>query len=116
MVENDRIPLDLFLTELQAACSLDYLHLDTSTTCQAFEKRLAAISERHPNDAAVRLVPVIAEAFERARRDDWVADAIGMREPTRCEIHTVAQRFADAYRAVQATRDKVARQRAEARL
>lgn len=116
MVENDRIPLDLFLTELQAACSLDYLHLDTSTTCQAFEKRLAAISERHPNDAAVRLVPVIAEAFERARRDDWVVDAIGMREPTRCEIHTVAQRFADAYRAVQATRDKVARQRAEARL
>lgn len=116
MVENDRIPLDLFLTELQAAGTLDYLHLEIGTTCQAMERRLAAISDKHPNDAAVHLVPVIAEAFERARRDDWVADAMGMREPTLCEIHTVAQRFADAYRAVQAARDAVARQRAQARL
>lgn len=116
MVENDRIPLDLFLTEMQSAGSLDYLHLEMSTTAQALEKSLAAICDKHPNDAAVRLLPLIAEAVGRARREDWVAEAMGMREPTLCEMHTLAQRFADAYHGVRNAADNVSRERAQARL
>ena len=116
MVENDRIPLDLYLAEFQAAGTLDYLHLETGTTCQGMEARMAAICDRHPGDAIVRLTGLLLEAVERARSKDWVSDALGFREPTLCEIYTLAQRFADAHRALKAAGDRVARERATARL
>ena len=116
MVENDRIPIDLFLAEFQRAGTIDYLHLETGATCQALETRLESICDRYPNDAVVRLATLLSETFDGARTDDWVADTLGFREPTLSEIYTLAQRFADASQAVRAATDAATRQHARARL
>ena len=116
MVENDRIPLDVFLTEFERAGSLEHLHLEMGATAQEVEARLRALCEHRPDDAVVRVAAVLWEAAEQACTDDWVADALGFREPTLCDIFTVAQRFVDAHRAIGNSAGSHERERARARL
>ena len=116
MVENDRIPLDIFLTEFARAGVTDYLHLEMGTTCQDVEKRMAAICEQAPNEAAARIATLLGEAVEQIRQHDWVADALGFREPTQCELVALALRFADSHRSLKAQSDATARKHASARL
>lgn len=116
MVENDRIPLDLYLAEFERAGHTDYLHLEMGTTCQDIEKRLLSICEQRPEAAVEKLTQLFSEALEHARRDDWVARALGFREPTRCELITLAGRVVEGARAMRAESDPKLRERARARL
>jgi SAM-dependent methyltransferase len=94
MVENDRIPLDLFLAELDGIGETLELRLDTGSTRRAFEAELEALCDS--SDATARVADALGQRVARAGEPDRVAAALGVRPPSAVEIWTLARRFVDA--------------------
>ena len=94
MVENDRIPLDLFLAELDGIGDTLELRLDTGSTRRAFEAELEALCDS--SDATARVAAALEHRVALAGEPDPVATALGVRRPTAVEIWTLARRFVDA--------------------
>lgn len=96
MVENDRIPLELFLHAFNAAGEIVHLRLDTSSTRQALELELEALCD--VEDAEARVWAALHERVARAGEPDKVSVGLGVRAPTSAELWTLARRFVDGYR------------------
>lgn len=94
MVENDRIPLDLYLTEFAAAGDTEWLRLETGTTIQAPEKRLLQVLRGDADETTDAVARLLFELLGAAKVDDPVASALGFALPTEAEIRTLARRIA----------------------
>ncbi len=94
MVENDRIPLDLYLGEFDAAGKTELLHLETGTTIQRLERQLLQAAQGRIDDSTAALTKILLEKVEAARTDDDIADALGFGLPTEGEVRTLARRIA----------------------
>lgn len=94
MVENDRIPLPLFLETLTAAGTVIEQGLDSQPLIGNLERQLLALSGER-SDVATQAVTVLRGAVERMRALYGETERLlGYRIPTECEIHDVAGRVA----------------------
>lgn len=95
MVENDRIPLDLYLETLQAGGSLESLTLDTGSTIGAPERELirlhAGCSTRAARVAALR--SGLQSMIACVGAPDPAAEVLGFGLPLSTEIHRMARRL-----------------------
>lgn len=94
MVENDRIPLDLYLAEFEKAGTTEVLHLETGTTIREPERLLLRAARGQPDESTAALTQVLIGQIAAARMDDPVAAALGFDLPTEVEIRTLARRIA----------------------
>lgn len=95
MVENDRIPLDLYLETLQSGGSLESLTLDTGSTIGAPERELIRLhgtgSTRAARIDAVRLG--LRSMLDRVGAPDPMAEVLGFGLPLASEVHRMARRL-----------------------
>lgn len=94
MVENDRIPLDLYLHELTRDARLDELELDTGTTVGALEQRVLDWVSQDPSCGPARVATHLNELNQSLPEDDDAANAMGFRGLFETECWTLAQRLA----------------------
>lgn len=95
MVENDRIPLDLYLDVLQAGGSFESLTLETGSTIGAPESELIRLhgrgSSRSARIEAVRAA--LTHLLAQAGAPDPMARVLGFGLPAAAEIYRVARRL-----------------------
>ena len=94
MVENDRIPLDLYLAEFEAAGKTEVLHLETGATIRDPERQLLRAAQGKIDESAAALTRVLTELTSAAQVDDPVSEALGFSLPAEVEIRTLARRIA----------------------
>jgi len=110
MVENDRIPLDLYLHELSQGARIDELELRTHNTIGDLEKRVLGWVEKDPHNGTARVAQHLIELCANLPTDDHAAQAMGFRGLHANECWTLAGRLQRGAQAMAMTRDRTARE------
>lgn len=96
MTENDQIPLDAFMHELEAGGAIEHLQLRTDSTIGEPEKRLMAVdrstSRRHGAAAAIHHATRIL--LDSIGAPDPKAEALGFSLPNDVQIWSMSRRLA----------------------
>lgn len=96
MVENDRIPLDLYLSTLTDGGRIESLTLATSSTIAAPERRLIEAARRATGQAArvAALRRELHALLDPVGAPDAIAQVLGFTLPTAADVLRVARRVA----------------------
>ena len=116
MVENDCIPLDLYLHELSQGAHIDELELRTDNTIGDLEKRMLGWVEKDPSTATARVAQHLIDLCRNLPTDDPAANAMGFRGLYANECWTLAGRLQRGGLSMTTTHDRGERERIRARL
>jgi len=116
MVENDRIPLDLYLHELSQGARIDELELLTHNTIGDLEERVLDWVEKDAHNGTARVAQHLIALCADLPSDDHAANAMGFRGLHANECWTLAGRLQRGALAMDMARDEEERDRARVRL